>query len=149
MVPSSMPNKLRETRNFYTTKVDYTENSKRNSELGLKGELLVIKHLQNVLGYDTIHTSLIEGDGAGYDIEATKEDGTSIFIEVKTTKGGINTPFMITANELAFSTVYASNYELYRVYEYDHEFNSGKFFRLKGDLGASLNLKPTVYSAKL
>ncbi|MBH9787848.1 DUF3883 domain-containing protein, partial [Clostridioides difficile] len=50
-----------------------------------------MKHLQNVLGYDTIHTSLIEGDGAGYDIEATKEDGTSIFIEVKTTKGGINT----------------------------------------------------------
>lgn len=148
-VPNSMPNKLRETRNFYTTKVDYTENSKINSELGLKGELLVIKHLQNVLGYDTIHTSLIEGDGAGYDIEATKEDGTSIFIEVKTTKGGINTPFMITANELAFSSVYASNYELYRVYEYDHEFNSGKFFRIKGDLGASLNLKPTVYSAKL
>lgn len=136
-----MPNKLRETRNFYATKVDYTENSKRISELGLKGELLVIKHLQNVLGYDTIHTSLIEGDGAGYDIEATKEDGTSIFIEVKTTKGGINTPFMITANELAFSSVYARNYELYRVYEYDHEFNSGKFFRIKGDLGASLNLK--------
>lgn len=79
-VLKSMPNKLSETRNFYATKVDYTENSKRNSELGLKGELLVIKHLQNVLGYDTIHTSFIEGDGAGYDIEAIKEDGTSIYI---------------------------------------------------------------------
>ncbi|MGE7794574.1 hypothetical protein [Lysinibacillus fusiformis] len=26
---------------------------------------------------------------------------------------------MISANELAFSSIYASNYELYRVYEYN------------------------------
>ncbi|MFI2130597.1 hypothetical protein ACH434_11075 [Lysinibacillus fusiformis] len=52
---------------------------------------------------------------------------------------------MISANELAFSSIYASNYELYRVYEY----NSGKFFRIEGNLKATLNLKPTVYSAKL
>lgn len=83
-----MPNKISESRNFFATNVDYTENSKRNSELGLKGELLVINHLQNVLGYDTIHTSFIEGDGVGYDIEAIKKDGTSIYIEVKKTKGG-------------------------------------------------------------
>lgn len=144
-----MPNKISESRNFFATNVDYTENSKRNSELGLKGELLVINHLQNVLGYDTIHTSFIEGDGVGYDIEAIKKDGTSIYIEVKKTKGGINTSFMISANELAFSSIYASNYELYRVYEYNHEFNSGKFFRIEGDLKTTLNLKPTVYSAKL
>ncbi|WP_083244697.1 MULTISPECIES: DUF3883 domain-containing protein [Lysinibacillus] len=66
----------------------------------MKGELLVINHLQNVLGYDTIHTSFIEGDGAGYDIEAIKKDGTSRYIEVKTTKGGINTSFMISGISL-------------------------------------------------
>ncbi len=147
--PSSMPDKIKESRSFYASKVDYAENSKSNSELGLKGELLVLEHLKNVLGYDTIHTSVIEGDGAGYDIEATKDDGTSLYIEVKTTKGGINTPFIITANELAFSSEYASSYELYRVYEYDHISNSGKFFRVEGDLNNSLNLKPTVYRAKL
>ncbi|MBA9027603.1 DUF3427 domain-containing protein [Peribacillus huizhouensis] len=147
--PSLMPDKAKESRSFYATKVDYAENSKRNSELGLKGELLVVNHLKNVLGYDTIHTSVIEGDGAGYDIEAFKEDGTSLYIEVKTTKGGINTPFIITANELAFSLEYTNNYELYRVYEYDHNSNSGKFYRVEGDLKDSLNLKPTVYRAKL
>lgn len=147
--PSSMPDKTKESRSFYASKVDYAENSNRNSELGLKGELLVVDHLRDVLGYDTIHTSVIEGDGAGYDIEAIKDDGTSLYIEVKTTRGGINTPFLITVNELAFSSEYTSNYELYRVYEYEDNCNSGKFYRIVGNIKDSLNLKPTVFRAKL
>ncbi len=156
LTETQRPNPVLDTsntsRNFHTSKPDYAENGERNRELGLKGELLVVDYLINNLGYDVnkvIHTSVIEGDGAGYDIELIKDDNTSLYIEVKTTKGGINTPFIITANELAFSSEYPSNYELYRVYHYDHKSNSGKFFRVEGNLENSLNLRPTVYRAKI
>lgn len=45
-------------------------------------------------------TSKQFGDGAGYDIASFADDGTAIFIEVKTTKGPITTPFYISNNEL-------------------------------------------------
>lgn len=60
-----------------------------------------------------------------------------------------NTPFNITANELAFFSINACNYELYIIYEYDPKSNSGRFFRVQGDLRNTLNLEPTTYRAKL
>lgn len=56
-----------------------------------------------------LHNSVIEGDGAGFDIQSYFLDGKLKFIEVKTTTGNINTPFFITANELAFSEEFSES----------------------------------------
>jgi len=45
-------------------------------------------------------TARTQGPEAGYDIKSFSEDGSEIFIEVKTTNGHQNTPFLITANEV-------------------------------------------------
>ncbi len=148
--PSKKSDTAKETRSFCSTKIDFIENAKKNTDIGLNGELLVLEYLQKELGYTAVHTSVIEGDGAGYDIEVIKEeDGGSLYIEVKTTKGGINTPFMITENELFFSAEYKDSYELYRVYEYNSKNNTGKLYKIKGDLRDNLNLNPTLYRAKI
>ena len=41
-----------------------------------------------------MHVSEIEGDGAGYDIKSYTPDGKVRYIEVKTTRGAIRTPFL-------------------------------------------------------
>ena len=50
-----------------------------------------------------IHTSVVEGDGTGYDILSYHPDGSVKYIEVKSTTGGIGTPFMMSLNEVNFS----------------------------------------------
>lgn len=60
-----------------------------------------------------------EGDGAGYDILSREDDGvTPRYIEVKTTTGGIDTPFFFSDNELTFSKKNKQNYYLYRLYNF-------------------------------
>lgn len=147
--PDSSKEKTKKKRKFKARKIDYIENSKNNTELGLKGELLVMEYLINKLGYSATHTSKIEGDGAGYDIEVINNNGELHYIEVKTTKGGINTPFMVTPNELSFSEENENYYHLFRVYEYQQKNNSGKFYKLEGNLKNVLQLTPTVYKAEL
>ena len=43
--------------------------------------------------------------------------GKEIFIEVKTTRSGIDTPFYISAEEVQFSVEHSKNYKLYRVFD--------------------------------
>lgn len=45
-----------------------------------------------------IHTSAIEDDGADYDIQAFKTDGTDLYIKLKSTNGGISFEFFIISN---------------------------------------------------
>lgn len=120
------------------------------------GELLVFDYIhtqfinagRHDLAEKIIHTSVVEGDGAGYDIRSFKEDGSPLYLEVKTTKGGINSDFFISPNELAFSEEHSSSYQLIRVYEYNSSTNSGKFYKVEGNLNKKLNLKPVQYSAR-
>lgn len=46
------------------------------------------------------HSSKTEGYGLGCDILSFDENGREKYIEVQTTKGGLESPFFITANEL-------------------------------------------------
>ena len=44
------------------------------------------------------HVSITQGDGTGYDVYPFNEDGTVRFIEVKTTKPGIDSEFFMSPN---------------------------------------------------
>ncbi|MEH7482459.1 DUF3427 domain-containing protein [Neobacillus drentensis] len=145
------------TNQFRARHFDFAENNGRNKKIGLEGEILVLEHIKSRLtdsgrgdlASKVIHTSVVEGDGAGYDIQAFTPSGDIQFIEVKTTTGGARTPFILTSNEIAFSEEHPESYVLYRVYEFDIKTNSGKFFKIDGDVRERVELKPTQYKALL
>jgi hypothetical protein len=94
-----------------------------------------------------VHVSVIEGDGAGYDIRSFKEDGTPLFIEVKSTRGEIDAPFFITSSEIEFSETHGESYCLVRVFNLQED--GAHFFRLNGKIKEKLQLNPTNYRATL
>ena len=113
---------------FVPKKIDWQSLNGSRAELGKYGEDFVIRYETNrILQFapeDTdriIHLSEEQGDGAGFDIISLNEDGTERYIEVKTTKGNVDTPFYMTENERAFFELYKNedNLFIYRVYNYD------------------------------
>jgi Domain of unknown function (DUF3883)/Domain of unknown function (DUF3427) len=134
---------------------DYSEMEAKNRELGLKGELLVVEHEKRSLtesGRSDLaemvrHVSIVEGDGAGYDVESFTPDGEVKYIEVKTTRGTAQIPFYITANEVEFSKKHPNNYYLYRVCHYKEGSKSGKFYIDIGSVEEVFQLTPTQYRA--
>lgn len=120
-------------------KIDWNIVNERRTELGAKGEKFVLEQeklaaraISPALENRVIHISAEQGDGFGYDILSVDKNGDSVFIEVKTTKGGEDTPFYISKNELEFFRVKADqdNAFLYRVYEFDPEKNTGKIKKI-------------------
>ncbi len=55
-------------------------------------------------------------DGAGFDILSKREDGSDMYIEVKSTKLGKESPFFFSKSENEFSEQNSSNFHLYRVF---------------------------------
>ena len=105
--------------------VDYGVLQSNNSDLGFSGEMWAVnfeKERLMELGISSEkvrHTSLLDGDGCGYDIESVEEDGiTPRFIEVKTTSAGMTTHFYFSNNELQFSREHQKNYHIYRVFNF-------------------------------
>ena len=123
-------------------------------ELGLRGELTVLKaechRLISAgridLAERIVHVSVIEGDGAGYDIRSYDLDGSEIWIEVKTTNGGEATPFFITRNELKCSEREPDRFQLHRIFNYSGDRRT---YVLKGSLRSHCRLEPTEYRATL
>ncbi|WP_063802306.1 DUF3427 domain-containing protein [Burkholderia cepacia] len=136
---------------------DYSAQDARNRALGLEGELLVIEHEKaaliaagrNDLANRVTHVSVVEGDGAGYDVRSFRPDGRDRYIEVKTTQGDAHTAFYISPNEIAFSVKNPEAYALYRLYQFDRNSQSAQAFVLEGDLTAQLSLSPMAYKAEL
>jgi hypothetical protein len=136
---------------------DYGLIDSKNKKLGLEGELLVLNkeilYLRSIdrddLADKVVHISVVEGDGAGYDIKSFDREGSIKFIEVKTTKGSANTSFFISPNELEFSKQKANNYFLYRLYEYQVDTACSKVYILKGNLMEQINITPTQFKAQL
>ncbi|MDD2730750.1 MAG: DUF3883 domain-containing protein [Candidatus Portnoybacteria bacterium] len=103
-------------------KIDFLEKNKKNTELGLRGELIVldwekealIKEGLGNLAKKVKHISREFGDGFGFDILSFNKDGSDKFIEVKTTKKGIDSQFYFSENELNFIKD-NQNYYLYRL----------------------------------
>ena len=73
--------------------------------------------------------------------------GEKIFIEVKTTEGGLNTSFDISSNEVLVSNEKENLYYIYRIFNYDKEKNSGEFYIMKGSITTHFNLEATQYKA--
>ena len=120
------------------TKKDYEKSNRQNKLIGNLGELLVMQYEQERLkdkkNKNPDHKSVKDGDGLGYDILSYDDSGNEIFIEVKTTTGNYNSTFYITQNELECSNRYPDKYCLYRLYDFDDDTNTAKFFTINGDL---------------
>ncbi len=152
------------------SKVDYNTNSKIKTFIKTDYDLLNEEKVENgkkgeehVLEYEKqrlidlglsdyidqiIHTSLTD-DSAGYDIKSYDYINGSvspILIEVKSTKGDYNKPFIITNNELKKSKEYSDIYRLYRVYNIHSNHIDIKVY--SGSLD-NLELTATRYTAKL
>lgn len=123
-------------RRFTARKVDFTTVNSENSALGDAGEVFALEWERNRLKElnvsfsildEVIHFSRKYGDGAGYDILSRKDNDYELrYIEVKTTKGGLDTPFYMSENEKAFMEIYKDNTLIYRVYNYNQETNVGE-----------------------
>ena len=99
-----------------------------------------------IIGGGLLQVPLIdEANKLGYDIKSFNADGSTRWIEVKTTKQGRSTPFYISKNELECSEDRPDKYYLYRVYE---SKKSPKFYTLQGDLFKKCHLEPINYRAK-
>lgn len=135
---------------------DYSKIDAKNRDLGLKGEKLVVEHEMATLvesgrcdlAERVRHVSQVEGDGAGYDVASFTPQGENKYVEVKTTRGPLVTPFYMSANEVEFSRSHADSYHLYRVYDYDDTRNAGRFYACRGDVGRVFDLTPTQYRAR-
>lgn len=141
-------------RSIVRRSIDYLELEARNSALGLEGERFALEFERARLvraGKPNLadrieHTSVEEGDGAGFDIRSYEADGADRFIEVKTTKGGPYTPLYVTRNELRASKDMDVRYHLYRPFQFR---TSPRLFTVAGALDRTLALEATQYVGRL
>lgn len=111
---------------FKPSITDYIQREIENKRIGDLGEKWVINYEteklrklgKHKLAEKVEHYSKEKGDGSGFDIKSFNEFGKEIYIEVKTTIGGISTPFYITIQELKRSKKEKKKYFLYRLYNY-------------------------------
>jgi Domain of unknown function (DUF3883)/Domain of unknown function (DUF3427) len=137
--------------------VDYAVQDARNRQLGRAGEQVVMEWERLKLraagkadlADKIVHVAKIEGDGAGYDIRSYTEDGDVKFIEVKTTRAGEQTPFYMSLSEKRFAADNLDSYYIYRVFEFDMDTSSGKFFIGKGDLSSNFSLEAVQFKLVL
>jgi hypothetical protein len=134
--------------------VDYLERQERNRDVGVTGERLVVEHERAWLAAQgcpdlaeqVAHVPSTLGDGAGYDVSSFLLDGLPHHIEVKATRGSINAPFFMSANELRHSLDHPGAYSIYRVFDLGP---NPRFYKLTGDMNEILDLTPVSYQARI
>lgn len=125
----------------------------RNRQLGKDGEERVFFAEQSslrVVGRDDLArkvrwVSAEDGDGAGYDIRSFDPAGGERLIEVKTTTGHKQTPFLISENERAFSEERPDAFRLVRLFDFARE---PRAFELTPPLDRSVLLKAATWRAQ-
>jgi Domain of unknown function (DUF3883) len=103
-------------------KPQQTDSNENLQNIGRTGESIalmyetgfLIKNGRRDLADKVIHTSVVQGDGAGYDIESYFLDGRKKYIEVKSSPSE-NTIINMSANELSFLQGNLENSFLYTV----------------------------------
>lgn len=132
--------------------VNFAECDAANRALGQAGERWVVEIEQQRLR-DAGRPDLAEqvrwvanelGDGLGYDIESFADDGSLLYIEVKTTNQGATVPFLISPNEVAASREIGEAYAIYRVFDFARE---PKVYVLLGAIDATCDLAPASWKA--
>ncbi len=141
------------TATYLPRHVDFVGLEARNRELGLAGEKWVVeleRRRLSALGATELasrveHSSQLHGDGCGFDVLSYETDGSPLHVEVKTTRSGRSTSFLVTARERAFSRDHAPSYRLYRVFTFA---TNPRLFKLPGDLEQSCrHLEAQVWRA--
>ena len=134
-------------------RIDFQRLEQQNRKLGLAGEKLVVKYEREQLiakGREDLanrveHVAETQGDGLGYDVLSfDAENGKELFIEVKTTNGKREAPFLVTRNEVAFSEENPKQFALYRVFDFS---SNARFYVRRGSLKDFFRLTEKVYSA--
>lgn len=114
------PEKLYKT----ARKIDnWDEINKKRRITGSKGEEIAVVMEKDFfisinrkdLADKVSHVSVERGDGLGYDILSFFEDGREKYIEVKSTTTTLNSPYLISKNELQFLKDHNEDYFLYRI----------------------------------
>lgn len=133
---------------FKGVEKDFIQDSIDKKERGDAGEELVkqyeIDRLTNIGHYDLAEQVEIVKDGKGYDVLSFDESRKPKYIEVKTTKGKILTPFDYTINEKLFAEQKPKSYFIYRLYNYNEENNTADFYIIQ-NLLESVLLQPTSF----
>ncbi|MHC5351902.1 protein NO VEIN domain-containing protein [Metapseudomonas furukawaii] len=145
VVPASVRQRL-------PRKLDYAARDEANRKLGRSGEHWVIgyeQHRLTEMGHPELFQQLdwvseTRGDGAGYDILSFENEVLNRYIEVKATNGGIATSFIVSHNELEFSSEAGDQFYLYRVFQLSSD---PRLFILRGDLSNQLYLTPLDFRA--
>lgn len=83
-----------------------------------------------------------------FDVLSYDKDGNEKYIEVKTTKGGLNNIFHISENEVEFSEQYKDKYYLYRVYNFNVKTMSADLKIIKGAIIRE-KLQATNYTCRI
>lgn len=135
-------------REFRGRTFDFEGRQRHNRRVGRAGEDLVFEVERKKYGDRVEHKSKSEGDGLGYDILSVDDQGNRKFIEVKTTSSDQDTPFFISANELARSTHEGNSYFLYRLFNFDEQSMVADYYVLQGDLSQYCKY-PTGYKVIL
>jgi len=120
---------------FNTRKVNFEDINRKKTVLGLSGEMFALKWEQDRLKNlnvefdileEVVHVSKVYGDGAGYDILSKQNNNYKpLYIEVKATKKGLDTPFFMSENEKLFMEIYKEEAIIYRVYNYNENLQIG------------------------
>lgn len=143
---SAEPRRLRLT-------TDYLEREARNRSLGCAGELFTLHYERARLiraGCESLadrveHTAQVRGDHEGYDILSFEESGRERFIEVKTTKYGVYTPFFVSRNELETSERCAGQYHVYRLFQFR---DTPQLYTMTGAIRKTCSLTATAFLAE-
>lgn len=162
LIEISVPKFVRTSSNKVTKttlkKVDHIEKTKKDAQIGLKGEQIVLKSKQEKM-FKNGKPELIESinwvsrydDSKGYDIESYEfdEEGNAyrIYIEVKTAECNERTNFFVTKNEITVMNEHKEKYWIYRVFNVNKK---PKFYRLNGiDFHKKFKLDEYIYIAQL
>jgi hypothetical protein len=155
-LPSGTTLGATKTKTFKAVKMAvHPDQDARNKALGLAGEELVLeaerRRLKGAgrsdLAEKVTHVSVVEGDGAGYDIRSFDNGGDIRHLEVKTTRNGAMSGFFVSPNEIAFSNAHPNTFVLVRVFGYEAKTKSGSCYRSPGLLTESFSLTASEYRA--
>ena len=149
--------KGKNTNEFYSNKnINFEGEIKKTTELGKTGEDVVVGYEKTRLIMEgredladkVFATREIAGNAERFDVLSYDKDGNEKYIEVKTTKGGLNNIFHISENEVEFSEQYKDKYYLYRVYNFNIKTMSADLKIIKGAINRE-KLQATNYTCRI
>ncbi len=156
--PQLKKKKTHSERRTVAKDVNYTRRHKNLKKIGDVGELLAIEVEKRRLiaeGRPDLadrieHVARTIGDGLGFDILSFEQVGTDYcekYIEVKSTTGGKNKPFDISANEVEVAEEKGQQYSVYRFYGLSSTAKEIRYYECRGSIKDNFTLEATAFKA--